>query len=293
MRTVLFINTHSRQARKLSNEVIHALSAKKSGFDIVDVIIVKSLEDLDSDLKKLKFIDKLECVIVGSGDGTIVAILNALKGRKKITYGFLPLGTSNTFVRSLGLPPKAADAIDIISKKRTRLVSLGAVNGVLFANIAGVGLPVRVVRNLTDRMKKYLGPFAYLVSGAKELIGHSAIQCTIIEGRKRESFYTHHLLIANGKYHGHLPIAADASLFKNQLVVVAFGVSQSRWHYIKSMVRFGLGTHESDPHVRLIPIKKARLLTSPNRRIEADGEMISSTPAEIKIIKNAIRVFTV
>ncbi len=292
MRTVLFINSHSRQAEKYKSEVIDTLSAKDSGFDLIDVIIVNKLEYLDKELKKLKSVPKLECVIVGSGDGTIVAVLNALKGRTKIKYGFLPLGTSNTFVRSLGLPPKVPEALEIIGKKRSRLVSLGAIDNVLFANIAGVGLPVRVARNLTNRTKKYFGPFAYLLSGLKEITTHSAFRCTIDDGHTRHAFYTHHLLIANGKYHGHLPVSADASLFKNQLVAVAFGVSQSRLQYAKSMIRFGLGIHEADPHVLLIPIKKAKLTTKPQRNIEADGELIGRTPAKIKILKNAIRVFT-
>ncbi len=292
MRTVLFINSHSRRAEKYKSDVINALSDKDSGFELIDVIIVMKLENLDQELKRLKSINKLDCVIVGSGDGTIVAILNALKDRKKIKYGFLPLGTSNTFVRSLGLPPKVPEAIEIICKKRVRQVSLGVIDNVLFANIAGVGLPVRVARNLSNRTKKYFGPFAYLLSGIKEITTHSAFRCIIEDGRKRHSFYTHHLLIANGKYHGHLPVSPDASLFKNQLVVVAFGVSQSRLQYAKSMLHFGLGLHEADPHVLLIPIKKATLVTKPSRNIEADGELIGRTPAKIKILKDAISVFT-
>lgn len=293
MRTVLFINSHSRQARKLTKKVVKAFSAAKSGFDVVDIIIVKKLEQLDDDLKKLKSTTNLECVIVGSGDGTIVSVLNTLKGRKDIVYGFLPLGTSNAFVRSLELPLKADEAIEVITKKRVRSVSLGTINGIIFANSAGIGLPVSVVSNLTDRTKKYLGPMAYVVSGLIEFVGHTALYCTIKQGRKRESFYTHHILIANGRYHGNLPVSTDASVFRNQLVIVAFGVSQSRWQYVKTIVKFGVGKHEADPNVRVIPFKKLHIETRPNHRIEADGELISKTPAEIKIVRDAIRVFTV
>lgn len=292
MRTVLFINTHSRQAKKLSDEVIKSFKSKKSGFEIVDVIMVKKLSGLNDDLERLKKIDKLECVIVGSGDGTIVSVLNALSGRKKIVYGFLPLGTSNVFVRSLELPLKADEAIKIIRKKRVRSISLGAINNIIFANSAGIGLPVSVVSNLTDRTKKYLGPMAYVVSGLIEFVGHKALHCSIKQGSKKESFYTHHILIANGKYHGNLPVSDDASVYKNKLVIVAFGVSASRWQYAKSIAKFGVGKHEADPNVRVIPFEKIQIETVPKQKIEADGELISTTPATIEIVKNAIRVFT-
>ena len=138
MRTVLFINAHSRQARKRADDVIENLKDIKK-FNIIDVIVVEHLEQIDDYLARLAKIKRLQCVIVGSGDGTIVAVLNALKNRKKIVFGFLPLGTSNTFVRSIGLPLNADDALDVIRKQKIRPASLGSVNDIIFANIAGVG----------------------------------------------------------------------------------------------------------------------------------------------------------
>lgn len=292
MRTVLFINAHSRHGDRQSKHVIKIFKDDPD-FDVVSVIIVEELKKLREYLAELRAIKNLECVIVGSGDGTIVAVLNALRNRKNIVYGFLPLGTSNTFVRSLGLPATYKKAMAIIGLQTIKSVTLGSINGVLFPNIAGIGVPSRVADNLTNRMKRYLGPFAYVVSGLRELVRHDAFLCSIYFDGKIEQFYTHHLLIANGKYHGHLPIGKAASLRKNQLVIVAFGITSSRWHYLKSMLGFGFHRHERDQNVRSFPITKAYLTTKPGRRIEADGELISKTPATILVIERAIKVFAV
>lgn len=276
----------------MAEQVIADFGKNPGGLVVTETIIVKNLKMLDFYLKKLRQIKQIDCVIVGSGDGTIVSVLNALKDQKDIVYGFLPLGTSNTFVRSLGIPVTYAKSKKIILDRHTSSVTLGSVNGHLFANIAGLGVPVRVTKNLSNKVKRIFGPFAYVISGVRETIDHRAFYFQITNDHIHESFFSHHVLIANGKYHGHLPVSHDASLFKNQLVLVAFGTSQSRSGYVRSMLRFMLRRHEQDPNVQIIPFERAYITAHPKRGIEADGEMISQTPATVEVVKDAITVFT-
>lgn len=290
MKTVLLINSLSRQAGKHTEQVIQAVK-RLPNINLIESIVIKDTQSLDDCLTHLAEIQNIKCVIVGSGDGTIIAALNALKGRE-ITYGFLPLGTSNTFVRSLGLPQKYKKVLKIIAQGHTRPASLGMIKGTIFANIAGIGVPAKVSANVSDKTKRYLGPFAYTLSGFWHLLRHKAFYCEIKTGSKTESFYTHHLLVANGAYHGTLPVSHDASAFNDKLMVVAFGTTKSRGHYAFSMIRFGLHRHESDPNTRIFPITKAYLTTTPRRLIEVDAELIGKTPATIEVKKHAIQVFT-
>lgn len=291
LRTALFLNAHSRQARKIYNSVVDDFVKKQKKFEIVEVIVVKNLKQMDYHLDVLKSIKQLDCVIVGSGDGTIVAVLNALRDRD-ITYGFLPLGTSNTFIRSLGLPLAYPRAKDVILKQQAKAASLGVVNGILFANIAGVGVPSKVTENLSNRVKRFLGPFAYIVSGVKALVKHPAFYCHITNDEINEGFYTHYLLLANGKYHGNIPLGKEVSAYNDQLMLIAFGTSTNRLHNVQAMLSLLFRRHQKDKRVRMIPFASARITTQPRRNIEADGEVISRTPATVEIKKNAIKVFT-
>lgn len=290
MKTALLINSLSRQAGKHTDQVIHAVQ-KLPNIKLTEVLIINEPRDVDVCLGRLAAIPNLKCVIVASGDGTIIAALNALKSRK-ITYGFLPLGTSNTFARSLGLPKDYKKVLQIIGQGHTRPVSLGMIKGTIFANIAGIGVPARVSAHISNRTKRYLGPLAYTLSGIWHLLRHKAFYCEIEIGGRTEAFYTHHLLIANGTYHGSLPVSPDASAFNDKLMVVAFGTTKSRWRYALSMLRFGLRKHESDPATRIFPVTKAKLTTTPRRTIEVDAELIGKTPATIQVKKHAINVFT-
>lgn len=289
-RTALFINAHSRRAKRLSDKVVQDFTKKSSGFNIVEVIVVTNLKQLDHHLEVLKSIPKLACVIVGSGDGTIVTVLNALEGRD-ITYGFLPLGTSNTFVRSLGLPLTYPLARKVILGQNSRPASLGAVNGKIFANIAGIGIPTDVTEITTNKIKKILGPFAYVFNGIKAMFSSQAIFCHIVNDDINESFYTHYLLFANGKYHGNLSLGKEVSAYNDKLTLMAIGVGENRRHIAEALIKLFFRRYKKDPQVRIIPFERLHITTKPRHRIEADGEIISRTPATVEIRKDAIKVF--
>lgn len=290
MRTVLIINTHSRQGSDLADKVINDFE-KSDKYDIIKVILIEKIKKLDSYLSELKNTRNIDCVVVGSGDGTIVAVFNTLKRRPNIKYMLLPLGTSNTFVRSLGLPSSYGKIRKEFENYRVKSTPLGSINGVLFANIAGLGVPAHVSSDTSNKLKKYLGPLAYVVKGLSIFSSHKAIFCNITGDKINESFYTHYLLIANGPYHGPFPLHKDMSVFDKKLVLVAFGASSNKTSHIRGFIKFVFGKHEQDQDVKLVPFTNASLTTIPSQKIEADGEIIGTTPANIKLEKSAVKVF--
>lgn len=179
----------------------------------------------------------------------------------------------------------------VIMKGEPRNASLGAVNGRIFANIAGIGVPVTVTKDTSNKLKKILGPLAYVVRGVKAVISHDAFYCTIVNDEVTESFYTHYLLLANGKYHGPLSLGKEVSAYNDQLMLVAFGVSDKRWHSVASLASAYLGFHKQDKRIKMIPFKRILITTKPRHRIEGDGEMIARTPATVEILQDAIKVF--
>jgi diacylglycerol kinase (ATP) len=290
MQTVIFINAHSRKSKGLINRISVDFEAMHDSYEIRKIIVVKRKKQMKSKLAELNEEAKAaECVIVGGGDGTITSVLNVLKDYK-VVYGLLPLGTGNVFVRSLGLPTNYAEAIELLSDAQPTPVALGSLNGTLFANISAIGISERVAATVSDRTKKNFGEVAYILSGLKELLHHSSFECKLNADGKIHRFTTHHLLIANGHYQGPYSVGGQASVFKNQLVAVAFGIGQSKFQYLKSILQFALNTHEESPSVRIIPFKKAELVTHPQRKIEVDGESHNRTPAVFTCVPDAMLV---
>ncbi|MDB5186423.1 MAG: diacylglycerol kinase [Candidatus Saccharibacteria bacterium] len=289
MRTAVFINAHSRQAKKNLTVVREYFDRSDCPFEVIDFIVVKRLGKLDNYIDRLTAHTDIECVIVGSGDGTITAVFNALRERKDIIYGFLPLGTGNVFVRSLGLPTDVQEVLGILEQQYCKDITLGEVNDTLFGNMAAIGMSARIAANISDRTKLVLGQGAYLASGIKELLRHRAFTCEIDHDGKHTEIRTHHLIIANGSQVGSVVIGKQASLYKDQLLLVSLG-EESRIDYLKSLLRLARGKIEEHETAELIPFTHAQITTYPVRNIEIDGEVMGKTPLVSHAHPKAVKV---
>ena len=97
-----------------------------------------------------EFADRVDAIVVFSGDGTYNEALNGADGA--VPFGFLPGGGTSVFPRALGLPRDpvaAARAVGAaLHEDRVRRISLGSVNGRRFCFSAGLGFDAEAVRRL-------------------------------------------------------------------------------------------------------------------------------------------------
>ena len=78
-----------------------------------------------------------EAIYVFSGDGTYNEVINGL--RADIPVGFVPGGGTSVLPRALGLPRDPTRAATRIAQGTPRRISLGRLNGRIFAFNAGIG----------------------------------------------------------------------------------------------------------------------------------------------------------
>ncbi len=94
-----------------------------------------------------------EAIIVFSGDGTYNEAINGADGL--LPFGFVPGGGTSVFPRALGLPRDPEQAalriLDALEQGRSRVISLGRINGRRFCSSAGIGFDADVVRRV-DRL---------------------------------------------------------------------------------------------------------------------------------------------
>jgi diacylglycerol kinase family enzyme len=151
--------------------------------------------------------------VVFAGDGTYNEALNGADGDSP--FGFLPGGGTSVFPRALGLPREPGAAAQVvataIAERRTRRISLGAVNGRRFCFSAGIGFDGEAVRRL-DRLGRDAagarpGDLAFLRTVAKMVAERRGrwTPALEIEGYGRAAF----ILVANCDpytYAGRLPL---------------------------------------------------------------------------------------
>ena len=61
--------------------------------------------------------DKRHTIVVLGGDGTVNEVVNGIKRPDLITFGYIPIGSSNDFARGLKLPKDPMKALCIISEE--------------------------------------------------------------------------------------------------------------------------------------------------------------------------------
>ncbi len=105
--------------------------------------------------------EELTLVILG-GDGTLNEAVNGICDFSKITLGFIPIGSSNDFARSMGLPEDPMSALEqILHPSRFTYINIGKLsfgdNIRRFAVSSGIGFDADVCfHNTSSKIKKSL-----------------------------------------------------------------------------------------------------------------------------------------
>jgi diacylglycerol kinase (ATP) len=285
-RAALVVNAHSRRGRRLYDAARQRLLS--SGFDLLGAFPVDRPAELGASLAKATDLgpDLLMC---GGGDGTIGAAARHLAHRD-IALGLLPLGTTNNFARTLGLPLGLYAAIAVLSEGKVIDVDLGLAGDTPFANHVGVGMSADIAAAAPPRLKRIAGRFAYPLTALVLLARHRPVRARITAAEREYAFETHQLYVANGGFHAGRPITADTDADDKLLVAYPVG-GRARRDLLRATARNAATGHRrtllDDPFV---PVKELWLETDRPLPVEVDGELHGHTPMRIGLDANALRV---
>ena len=120
----------------------------------VDAHPVENPEDLEKTVRAA-LAKKPDLLILGGGDGTISGLVDLMVGHDVI-LGVLPLGTANSFARTLGIPLDIAGAVEVIRTGVPRRIDLGMIDKDYFANCAAMGLSPKIAETVPHNLKKML-----------------------------------------------------------------------------------------------------------------------------------------
>lgn len=282
---VLIVNAHSRKGRDLFDEARDKLIA--AGIDVTAAHAVKKASKLP-DYMKQAVRSGTPMVIVGGGDGSLSCTVDDLVDRD-IVFAFLPLGTANSFARTLGVPLDLDGAVETIATGRRKRVDLGVIDGDYFANCAAIGLSPMIGEGIPHKLKRYLGRLGYLAWATWCLMRFKPFRLTIETEGRRITTPALEVRIANGRYHGGVEIVEDTEADAGELVVqVVTGRVKRRlvWNWLATMLRLP-GRHETTEDIRG---RKMRIITDPPLPISIDGEVLARTPADVELARCAIEV---
>ena len=234
--------------------------------------------------------DAIDCVVVGGGDGTLNAALRPLLA-SGLPLGVLPLGTANDFARSVGIPLALDAAVAVIAAGATRRVDVGDVNGHSFLNVASVGLAADLAARLTATRKRRFGRVSYALTAAHLISRAAPFHATLLLGEEKAMVRTMQITVGNGRYYGggNL-VTADARIDGGQLDLYSLEFA-TVWRMALMLRSFKSGGHGAVREVRTARGDAFEIITRKPRPVNADGELLTQTPARFTQTALALGVY--
>jgi len=282
---VLLVNSKSRLGRD-SFELAQTTLLEK-GFNLKKSRCYLRATDLFNDAKS--FVNEIETMIIGGGDGTLNGATNLLVN-SNTRLGVLPLGTGNAFARDLGIASNVDEAIEVILEGRTEELDVGKCGDYYFVNVVTAGLSSQIAQNLTGPMKKKFGKAVYLFAVFRALKDIKSFWLKIETENGTKEFESIQVVIGNGHYHGGpFPVSPDASLTTGRQSIYIVE-SSTKLSLLKYALALPTGLQGLMSQVHAEEAVSGKITTLPSKTVTIDGENRGRTPIIFSTAAQSLKV---
>lgn len=247
--------------------------------------------------------DYLTLVAIG-GDGTVNEVLNGVVRLEQITFGYIPAGSSNDFIRDLNLPVKPVEAVrNILHPKYYENIHLGIVSckdgSRRFAVSSGIGFDAAIchhalnsrLKNLLNKLK--LGKLTYLGIAFKQIVLCKTKFLTVrMDGVKEYRFpRTLFLAAMNCSYEGGgFRFCPKADPTRDSLdFCIVHGLR--KWKVPIPLLAAKKGHHTRFKGIQILRFRKAEIHTENPLAVHVDGENFGfQTDLTVEISRETLRV---
>ena len=284
-RALLIVN---RKARAGMSKIDHAMSVLEAGGIQIVEAEMAGREEVCAEIREDAA--QIDLVVLGGGDGTLNAAAPALV-ETGLPLGILPLGTANDLARTLALPTALDEAAQVIVDGYARPVDLGEVNGVFYFNVASIGFSATLARRLTAEAKRRWGTVGYALAAARLLAESRPFSAEIEIAGRAEVRRTVQVTVGNGRYYGG-GMAVEESARADDGRLDVYSLEVPHWlHLILLAPSLRRGTQKHSKYVRAFSATELTVRTRRVHEVNADGELVTTTPARFRVRRQAVRVF--
>lgn len=282
---ILVVNARSRKGRKLFRRAARGLRA--AGIELLATHAVRKADEIGPTIRDA-VAGGAPMVIVGGGDGTLSSSVDYFVGHDCV-FALLPLGTANSFARTMGIPLELDGAIAVIANGRRRRIDLGMIDGDYFANCAAIGISPLIAETVPHGFKAWAGRVGYLSWAMLVMFRFKPFRLTIEQGGVRETIDALEVRIANGGYHGGTELVDDARVDSGEIVVQAVvgkALPYLGWSWLTSLLRLPARRQTTrEFHGRAL-----KVITDPPLAISIDGEVLARTPVMARVAESVIEI---
>ena len=244
----------------------------------------------------------VETIIAAGGDGTINEVVNGIlmKPESSCHLGIVNLGSGGDLARSLRLPKKIMDQVQLISSAKPKRIDIGKLecskedgNPFLryFINECQVGISGAIVNEVSSWLKKNWGAMAFKLVSVIQIFSYKATNITFeINQQPQIQLPALGVVLANGRYcGGGMKLTPKANFDDGFLDLVVIGEMNipSRLYYFASML---INWKIRSNKILRNTIRTIQIQSDPPVLVEVDGELIGLTPVRISLVAHNLKI---
>jgi diacylglycerol kinase (ATP) len=246
--------------------------------------------DKPGEIVRARLREGFDIAVAAGGDGTVSDVIDGLVGTSK-PLGIIPTGTGNLIARELGVPENVEEAVKVIAGAQcSRRIDAMRIGQRVFVLNVSIGVSASVIGDTTRENKKRFGRVAY-------------IWATVL---RMFTLKPRHLVVAvDGTAHGYRAVEVaimNCGMLAKMLYPKGPEIRIDDGHL--DVWILGLKTiHDYPRYIRGImrgrPVDLARFISAGKsitvrsdvpQPVQADGDIIGTTPVEIELLPGAVTV---
>ena len=237
---------------------------------------------------------QFDVVLTLGGDGTAMEAAGALAW-SDTPLGVLPGGTGNLLARALGVPMRVEKAVPSLLGGTRKRIDLGVVKGHRFAVAAGVGIDASMVEDTPAWLKRRLGVLAYTLMATRAalravirrqfFLARIEIDGEIVERRAAAVLFANFGAILEDR----IAFGPEIQVDDGVLDCCIFSPSNMT-DAVRIMSRVTRRDFRPDPSILYRKGTRFRIETDPVLPMQADGELLGTTPADIGVEPLAVQL---
>ena len=241
-------------------------------------------------------------IVAVGGDGTVHEVVNGMfeDGRPispQPILGVIAAGSGSDFIKTFGLPGDVSRACGHLAGENVFAIDVGKVTFTdhdgkqavrYFPNIAEVGLGAAVVARAA-RLPRSFGRSRYFFGFWLSLPRFRRFEATIEAGSKTFRGGAYNVVVANCQFYGGGMRISPKSWPSDGLfdVLVMTGPKSDSFTTLPKVYR---GEHLPHPNMQELKARTVKVEADRPLPVEADGEILGTSPAVFEIVPKAIRV---
>ncbi|MBW4669503.1 MAG: YegS/Rv2252/BmrU family lipid kinase [Cyanomargarita calcarea GSE-NOS-MK-12-04C] len=262
----------------------------------IDLDIYLTTKDIGADKLAHEAVKRgVDAIIASGGDGTLSAAAAAVVGTG-IPFGIISRGTANAFATALEIPDTIEAACHAILQGGTRIVDAAYCNDYPMVLLTGIGFEAETVERADRESKNRFGIMAYILAGLQELRNFETFEVEIETEDKIVKTSAAAVTVANAApptsvlAQGPAGIVVDDGLLDLTIVAPANKAAAiaATVHLFQTA---SAGSPVERDDIGYMRAKQFKITTEPPQKVVIDGEMVGTTPIEIKCVPGGLNVF--